>query len=300
MPGSELNLYNGRLKINFIQVKRVDGATYDVVNTQMRVLHGSMDYNDKVGTLSSNTITGDLKVADRGKWYLIIDYATNNTCWLDYGETRKDPYVARIFGSDGDKDGFDEEYVELDFSSLDATLKAGQDKHEVEVTLVWSPARTSSIAFSSLTNATSISTSAYDYYAVTGYTTGFTEGDMAKLAKIELDFSASGNDTYPDSEYWRLTHLKLAGYTYTVGDFGGYDKANKRFLVKFGDQINHLGGDPMYYAKNAGTLWASYELKAYCKYPSSSKVILITMNFYFYKPDGSLTSAFARTVTFAS
>jgi hypothetical protein len=297
--GSELNVYSGRLKVNVLEVKRLDGSAFGVADSFYRVIHGSGDWNDKVGSYSSDSITGDLKASDNGVWYLCIDYGTNNTQWLDEGETFKDPYVAKIFGRDGDQDGFDETYVELFFGGL-GPLKAGEDKKEVEVTLVWDTARTASITYTSLTNASSISTSAYNYYTATGYMGGFSEGEMAKLAKIQIDFSNTNNETYPDNEYWKLVHLQIGPYTFTQSQFGGYDLANKRFEIKFGDQVNHAGGKPLYYAKNAGDLWASYELKAYCKYPSSSKTIIPQVKFYFYKPDGTISSAFTEYVSFAS
>jgi len=294
-----LNVYKGRLQVNLIQIKRIDGSKYAFVDSQMRVIHGSRNYNDKVGELSSASITGDMKAEDNGRWWLIIDYATNNTAWLDAAQTLKMPYVKSIVGWDGDKDGFDEEAIELDFSGL-SPLTAGEDKKVVDVTLINSPARTASITYTNLTNSTGISTTSYSYKTATGYMGGYAEGDMAKLAKIQIVFSNTGNGTYPDSEYWKLTHLKIGGYTFTSGDFGTYDLSNTRFEIKFGDQINSQGGKDYYYPKNGGDLWATYELKAYCKYPSASKVIVPLIKFYFYKPDGSITSAFIEYVSFAS
>ena len=297
--GPKLSVYSGRLKVNLVQVKRIDGSAYRIADAQMRIIHGDMDYNSKVGDLSSATVTGEMTQADSGTWFLIIDYGTNNTCWLDHSETVKDPYVQRVFGSDGDRDGFNEEYVELYFGDL-SPLKAGEDKKEVEVKLVSAPARTSSITYTSLTNASSIGTTSYSYYTSTGYMAGFTEGDLGKIAKVELVFDETGNNTYPDSGYWMLTHLKIGPYTWGTATFGTYDLANTRYKVEFGDQINSQGGKDVYYAKNAGDLWASYELKAYCNYPSASKVIVAKVKFYFYKPDGTLTSAFTAPTQFAS
>jgi hypothetical protein len=297
IPGGEKlpgQVFSGRLKVNLVETKRIDGSAYTVTSTQMRMLHGSMDYNDKVGTITSASITGDVSPADKGYWYLVIDYGTNNTCWLDLDETGASKYVSRIFGSDGDKDGFDEEYVELFFGNVEPQLGLVS---EVEVTLVYDAARTSSIAWTSLTNGTGITTTAYAYSTSTGYTTGFTEGDMAKIAKVELDFSSSGNTTYPDLEYWKLTHLKLGPYTWTAANFGSYDLANTRYQVIFGDQINHAGGRELYYAKNAGDLWASYELKCYAKYPAAGQ-IWCTIKVFVYKPDGSMTTAFERITSF--
>lgn len=296
LPGA---VYAGRVKINLVQNKRINGAAYAIDTSQMRMLHGSMEYNDKVGDFASGAITGDLSAADKGYWYLVIDYGTNTTAWLDMAETRKSAYVSRIFGADGDKDGFDEEYVELYLGNL-PTLQAGESYKEIELTLVNDPARTSSQDFTSLVNATGVGTASYAYYTCTGYTTGFTEGDLAKLARITLVTSDSGNTTYPDLDYFKLIHLKLGPYTWTASDFGAYDLANTRFKIEFGDQINSQGGLDLYDAKNAGTLWASYELKAYCKFPGAGTTLRVHINFYFYKPDGSVTSAFARNVDFVS
>jgi hypothetical protein len=147
---------------------------------------------------------------------------------------------------------------------------------------------------------TDISATAYGYSSATGYMTGFTEGDEGKLAKVILDFSASGNETYPDANYWMLTQLKVGAYTFTSSTFGSYDLANKRYKVEFGDQINSAGGRDFFYEKNAGTLWSSYELKAYCKYPTTNKRIEVTMSFYFYKPDGTISAAFSQVIEFNS
>lgn len=292
--------YTGRILVNLVQIKLVDGSSYAIADSQLRMIHGSMDYNDKVGEFSTGSVEGEMKASDAGVWYLTIDYGTNNTLWLDQAESLKDPYIKRIFGSDGDRDGFNEEYLELNFAGL-SPLKAGEDKKEVEITLVHCPARTSSITWTSLTNASSIGTTSYSYKTATGYGGGFTEGDMAKIAKIELQFDANATHaTYPDSEYWKLTHLKLKGYTWGTSQFGGYDLANTRFLLKFGDQVNHQGGKDLYYAKNAGDLWASYELKGYCKYPEASVDVVVKIKFYFYKPDGTLTDAFTEFTQFSS
>jgi len=292
------NVYQGRLQVNNVEIKRLDGSAYDMADSFYRMIHGSGDYNDKVGTYSSDSVTGEVKAADNGIWYLVIDYGTNTSNWLDWGESLKDPYIVDIFGKDGDRDGFDETYIKLDFSGL-GPLKAGEDKKEVEITTVWDVADLDP-TFTSLTNASSIGTSSYSYYTATGYVSGTAEGEMLKLAKIQLSFSDSGNGSYPDNEYWKLTHLKLGPYTFTATKFGGYDLSNTRYEIKFGDQVNHQGGKDLYKAKNSGDLWATYELKAYCNYPSASKTILVHMKFYFYKPDGTLTSAIERVVSFAS
>jgi hypothetical protein len=179
-------------------------------------------------------------------------------------------------------------------------LTAGESYREVEVTLIACPARIASIDMASLTNSSGIGTTSYSYETSTGYLTGFTEGDLGSLAKVELVFSASGNTTYPDLEYWKLVHLKLGPYTFTSAQFGSYDLANTRFRVAFGDQVNHQGGRDLFYEKNAGDTWATYELKAYCKYGAASKRIFCYMKLYFYSPDGSITSAFTQTTEFTS
>jgi len=295
-PG--LEVYSGRVKVNLVQLKRIDGTAYETTNTQMRVVHGSMDYNDKVGTLSSNTITGDLKKEDKGYWYLIIDYGTNNTDWLDSSETLKDPYVTRCFGADGDRDGFDEEYVELYFGNLGA-LVAGESYKEVEVSLIYDPARTSTIAFTSLTNASSVSTTAYSYHTCTGYTTGFTEGDLAKIAKVIILANTTSDDIC-DNGSLVLTHFKLGPYTWTSSDFGAFDLANVRWEMRFGDQINSQGGKDLYYPKNGGDIWAPYEFKTYDKFGAASQEYTLTISIYVYKPDGSVSSAFSRVVSLTS
>ncbi len=296
--GPALNVYQGRLKINLVQVKRVDGSTYVISDSQMRVIHGSMDYNDKVGTLSGLSITGDMSESDKGVWYLVVDYGTNTTCWIDAGETAKDKYVARVFGADGDQDGFNEDYIELQFGDL-GPLKAGEDKKEVEVSIVNCPAR-SSMTFTSLTNVAGISTTAYGYHACTGYIAGWTEGDLGKMAKIQLSVDTTGtNETYPDLDYFKLVHLKIGGHTYTPSKFGTYDLSNARYEFEVGDQINHQGGDALYYAKNAGDLWATMELKGYCKFPAAN-VLTITVNVYFYQPSGVLGSVEAWTTTWTA
>ncbi len=305
-PGNVLT-FSGRVTLNMIEIKRVDGSAYGpiassggVTNVASRVIHGSMDYNDKVGTVSSaGAITGDVSPSDNGIWYLIIDYVTNNTYWLDAAETRKSAYVSRVFGWDGDIDGFDEEVVMLDFSNL-SPLVAGESSKAVELTLVYSPARTSSISYLSLTNSTGILTTAYSYETATGYVNEtFIEGDMAKIAKVQVSFNSTSK-TYPDTEQWKLVHLKLGPYTWTQAQFGAYDLANSRYELLLGDQVNSQGGSDLYYAKNAGDLWAAWEIKAYCKYAAAVTLDDITISIYFYKPDGSITSATTRVVSFTA
>jgi hypothetical protein len=297
-PG--ITAYTGRIQLNLVQTKRIDGSAYGFANSQIRLIHGSLDYNDLVTTVSNDQATGEMKSADHGTWYLIIDYGTNNTCWLDALETAKNAHVKRVFGFDGDQDGFLEPTIELYLGDL-APLTAGEDKKVVDLNIINDPARVSSITFTSLTNATGIATDAYGYYVSTGYMVGFSEGDLASLAKVNLEFTDTGNNTYPDTNYWTLISLKMGSfYTWGTQEFGGYDLANKRYQAMFGDQINALGGKPVYKAKNAGDLWCTYELKTYAKFPSASKTIVVHMKFYFYQPDGSLTSAVERTVDFSS
>lgn len=262
------------------------------------MIHGSMDYNDKVGTLSSNSITGDLKKEDKGYWYLVMDYGTNNTQWLDSSETLKDPYVTRCFGADGDRDGFDEEYVELYFGNL-GPLVAGESYKEVEVSLIYDPARTSSIAFTSLTNASSVSTTAYSYYTCTGYVTGITEGDLAKIAKVIILANTTSDDIC-DNGSLTLTHLKFGPYTWTSSDLGAFDLANVRWEMRFGDQINSQGGKDLYYPKNGGDIWCPFEFKTYDKFGAAAQEYTLTLSFYVYKPDGSVSSAFSRVVSLTS
>jgi hypothetical protein len=297
--GPALSVYKGRIQVNLIQLETIDGSAYVIADSQMRVIHGDLDYNDKVGVVSGGVVSGDMKEADQGSWYLTIDYGTNTTTWLDQAETAKDPYVRRVFGWDGDKDGFLEDTVQLYFGDL-APLTAGEDKKTVDVHLMSCPAIVSGITFESLTNASGISTTAYDYYTATGYMDGFSEGDMARLAKVTIAFSDSGNTTYPDSEYWKLVQLKLGGYTFTASQFGPYDLANTRYVLKFGDQVNSQEGRPFYKGRNVGDLWATYELKAYCKYPGATTTIRAHVSFYFYQPDGTLATAVTRTMDFTT
>lgn len=296
--GSKAGLvYTGRIAVNFVQLKRVDGSVYGIADGQMRVIHSSKSFNDKVGTVTSSAIEGDMKESDKGTWFLILDYTTNQTLWLDAEETGKSAYVKSITGWDGDVDGFNEECVELYFGDL-GSLKAGESKKTIEVNLVSSPARRSSITLTSLTNASAAMSTAYAYYTATGYMGGFSEGDLGYLAKIQLDFSASGNTTYPDTEAWKLTSFKLGAWSFTATEFGTYDLANTRYELKFGDQVNRQGGKSYYYAKNAGDLWSSFELKAYCKY--STNRVQPTIKLYFYQPDGTITAAFTHNVDFQS
>jgi len=297
-PTTSLNVYSGRLKLNLVMVKSVDGTAYAYPATQLRMIHGTMDFNDQVASFSGYSITGDMKPTDSGKWYLILDYGTNNTCWLDHDETAKDPYITRIFGADGDRDGFDEEYMEITMTGLGA-LQGGEPYKEREIHLVSSPARTSSITFSSLTNATGISTTAYAYKTATGYTAGFTEGDLAKIAKIQINLNTT-TKLYGDDESLMLTQLKLGSYTWTGTSFGGYDLSNTRWELRLGDQVNAQGGQPLYYQKNGGDLWAAYELKFYAKYAASGQNVNVSISFFFYKPDGTVTTAFTRDTSFAS
>lgn len=294
------NVYSGRVKVNLVQLKRIDGTAYEVTNTQMRVIHGSMDYNDKVGTLSSNSITGDLKSEDEGYWYLVLDYGTNNTEWLDASETLKDPYVTRCFGADGDRDGFDEEYVELYFGNLGA-LVAGESYKEVEVSLIYDPATpvTDGLTFASLTNATGISTTSYSYFTCTGYESATSEGELFKIAKVIILANTTSDDIC-DNGSLVLTHLKVGPYTWTSSDFGAFDLANVRWEMRFGDQINSQGGKDIYYPKNGGALWCPFELKTYCKFGAASQEYTLTISIYLYKPDGSVTSAFSRVVSLTS
>lgn len=301
------NVYAGRLKINFLETKRVDGSEYKIGPTQMRVIHGSMDYNDKVGTVSGGagtgsypTITGDVAPADEGVWFLIIDYGTNNTAWLDIGQTAKQQYVTRVFGFDGDVDGFDEDTLEMNFANLPPISEDGY--REVEVNLVLDPARTSSVTCTSMINSTTVSTTAYSYTSATGYIAGFTEGDLARLAKLQLVFDDNATEkAFPDNTQWQFTHLKIGPYTWTGSQFGGYDLSNSRYQITFGDQVNWQGGKDLYYAKNAGTLWCSYELKAYCLYSAAGSAAP-KLYAYLYEPDGSISSSavFNRTITFST
>ena len=298
-PTTSLNVYSGRLKLNLVMVKTIDGSPYQFASSQLRMIHGTMDYADQVASFSGLSITGDMKPTDNGKWYLIIDYGTNTTCWLDRDITDADTYITRVFGADGDRDGFDEEYVEITMSGL-GDLKAGESYKEREINLAACPARVSGVTFTSLTNATAISTTAYSYKTATGYTAGFTEGDLARIAKVQITFNASASALYADNQSLMLTHLKLGSYTFTNTQFGTFDLANCRWQLELGDQINSQQGKPLYYEKNGGDLWASFELKFYAKYGNAGYAVYPTISIYFYSPDGTTTTAFSRSTAFTS
>jgi len=303
LGGNQLNAYSGRVTLNVYSIKRVNGAVYtldDADCEQWRLIHGSKDYNDKVASYSYDSVmtwVGEVKPEDNGIWYLVWDPGTNQTAWVDLQETLKQPYVAGIFGEDGDIDGFDELYLKLDLSGL-SPLVAGESTKTVDLNLIACPARIATITQTNQMNSTGI-TGTYGYETTTGYFGGFSEGDLTYLAKIEIDFSNTGNSTYPDTDAWMLTHYQIGQYTFSASQFGGYDLANKRYTLKFGDQINFMsGGKPIYYAKNAGDLWCTYELKAYCAWTSA--VIVPQIKLYFYDPDGTMTSAFIEYVMYTA
>lgn len=296
VPG---NVFTGRVSLNVLQEKRVSGASYGFATSVMRIIHGTMDYNAKLGEFSSNTVTGSVTNDDKNTLYLVIDQGnTTARVWLDEQETLKQDHIVKIFGADGDRDGFNEEYVQISLSGV--PMPTGYETRNVDVHLITDPGRAASVTLTSLTNATGISTSAYGYKTASGYLGGFSEGDLGKIAKIELTVSTSGtNETYPDNEYWKLTHLKLGPYTFTSAQFGAYDLSNTRWQLKFGDQVNSQGGKDLYYEKNAGDLWCQYELKAYTKFPAAN-VLLITINIYFYDVDGTLSIVFNQVTSWTA
>jgi hypothetical protein len=290
VPGPSLNAFSGRLAVTVNEVKRIDGSAYEFEDTQCRWVHGrNFDYNDQVASISSDVCTGSMTPEDKGIWYYVIDYGTNTTCWLDQTATKTQDYVSDIIGWDGDRDGMQEVAIKYDFSSLEKT--AEYETRNTDVTQVLSVVDLVN-DFTSLTNVTSIDATSYKYVTCTGYMTGIDEGDLINLAKVEIQLSTSGtNETYPDSSYIILTHYKLGAYTFSASQFGSYDLSNARYQLKFGDQVNAFGSKDYYCEKNSGDLWCTYELKVYAKWPSLKNRIWVTLEHWFYSPDGTISSA---------
>jgi len=304
--GTDLIAYAGRTTLNLLNTERYDGSVFSFASASIfRVIHGaSKDYGNILGTVSgleTVSCTGVMTAADGGILYVVVDYGTNTTSsatagqgcpLIDYSASIKG-YVQSITGWDGDDDGFDEELITLNLNSVDKPT--GYETRNIDVPLVWNT-YDSTLALTALTQATGLSNSAFSYGTSTGYASSFEEGDMAKIAKIQVTLNSTSY-LYADNSTLFLTHVKIGQYTFTGAQFGTFDTSTYRWEITFGDQSNLQGGKEIFYAKNAGTLWCPWELKTYSNVGHASYTIIVTLSVYYYTPASGISSAVTSACT---
>ena len=296
-------IYDGALKINFPEY-----WSYD--NTKIAVGAALPDtyiyHADKVKLFGSDDgatgyIEGELYPDDVGILYMVLDYGTQTTYYVDVGEVTGSWLKAGSLTMwDHDLDGTDEYCWTLDFSSLGA-LAAGESKKEKTLNL-YVVKYDSGPTLTSTVNCTGVSDTTYSDFTCELYISGWTgEGYGIKITRVLITLPNAANATYVEDGKVQFKTMSL-GY--------GYDKtykwtsvdwslANKQWTVDTDvtDWTEEAYAKLIKYERNAGTTFATAKITMTCGKFAGSAILLPTLKIYYIDPAGTATS-FTHTFSF--
>jgi len=264
--------------------------------------------NSTWGSDGTVTLSGNLWIRDSGILYVAVDqqFVTTKVYYHDASLTKggSDQFTGTWEAWDYDKDGSLEYAYKMDLTLL-PTLQAGESKKTLYSNLYgWK--YDSSLTWTSQTNATSISTSSYNYYTAEGYLGGWDgEGYAIKIVKavIEIGIGVTSTDTtnktYVDSGYLKIAEVKLWNFDWTSGFTWDYGSSRYTINIDVPDEAQEVYGKMIKYERAAGSSFAKYLIKAYAQFPSASKTIYVTLKLTIIQPDNTITTTKINT-SFAS
>ena len=294
----------GTLKLDFSVYWSYDDSAITSNHPQIKVFHADKETlfaSDTDGSI--NYVSSDLWISDQGILYLVVDWGTGTSYYLDVDKTvDSNAYIVDSFAWDADDDGTLEYAFTIDVTSL-PTLAAGETQKTIAINLyVWkaesAPSLTSSL------NVTGVSTSSYNYYTCEGYISGWDgEGYAIKIVKVQLTLPNANNASYVEDGYVKLMYVSL-GYgkdkswkwtSYT------WEYANKRWTIDIGvtDPTEEYYGKLIKYERGAGSTFAEFKVQIYAKFPSTGKKFMPTLKIYYIKPDGT-TASITQVLSFSS
>lgn len=289
----------GPLKIyNYVYWTYDDSAQSSNVPT-VKFYHA--DKKNLMGTISSNSLTSQLLETDKDIVYMSADHGTNTGYFVDPETTvaRGTPYVKDWFPWDYDQDGTLEYGFTVNMKAL-PNLAAGQQQWEATINLyVYKVETTPDLA--SITNATTISTTAAGDYYTTMYVSSFTgEGYATKLAYITFTTANSGtNATYLTNGTLTLKDIQIitnkgASYSISGTTIGTFDEStNKSKIYPISDYLNEVNDITIYNWRGgggSGNLVTFHWYVGTGGWPGGNHRILITITFAFIGADGTIST----------
>jgi hypothetical protein len=255
------------------------------------------DKSNAIGTISSNTITGQLLPSDQDIIYMLADHGTNTGYFVDPLATisHGTPYIKDWFTWDDHgtwKYGFTIDLSKL----LPQQLIAGQSSWTGTINLY--VMKTNAVTdLVSITNSTSaVHTTTTDMYAQM-YVSGFTgEGYGTKLAYLVTQVSGTGsNATYFTNGTVSLKDISVVrntGDTHSLPGVGGFnDATNKTYIYPVSNWQNEAFDILMYNWRGGGGSSNVINLHySALKWPGGAHRIRITVTAYFIDPTGAMTN----------
>jgi hypothetical protein len=256
-----------------------------------------------LGTTTQNG-SGNLWVSDMGILYLVIDWATETTYYLDehatitlggdYVAERIDAYDFDPVDGDYDDDGTIEYYYKCDFTSVPKS-----DNNEATVYQnLYVIKYDSAPSITSQANVTDISLTTDNFYTAEGYLAGWTgEGYGFKISRVYVTVSSSGsNRTRVEDGYIKFVELSVGDFRYTSADwdYGSYWWKIKNVITSTdpaADPTEEAYCPIVYYDRGAGTTWAKVNFKIHGHLSSASEVIVVTIKIYYINPAGTVATA---------
>lgn len=275
--------------------------TYDDVAQTSGVPTVKFYHSDKtnaIGTISGNTITGQLLNTDKDVIYMAVDHGANTGYFVDPAATvsHGQPYIKDWFPWDYDRDGTLEYGFTCNMKDL-PDLTAGQQAWVATLNLYVTKADAPTTIVS-ITNVTAASqTQAGDYYT-SMYVSYTGEGYAAKLAYITtLSSIANSNATYFTNGTLTLKDITMItgqGQSYTIGSsiIGAFDDAtNKTKVYPVADYLNEANGISLYNYRGAGGSSNTVTFHWYSlRWPGGDHRVRVTITFYFINPAGTISS----------
>jgi hypothetical protein len=289
-------IYSGALQIDFPEYWSYDNSKISAAAALPDVYIYHADKSKLFGsdTGANGNVSGELYPSDAGILYMVLDYGTQTTYYLDVGEITGSWLKADSLTMwDHDKDGTDEYCWTLDFTSLGA-LQAGESKKEKTLNL-YVLKYDSDPTLTSTVNCTGVSTSTYSDFTAELYISGWSgEGYAIKITRVLITLPDSNNATYVEDGKVQFKQMSL-GYGYDkryTWSSASWDLANKQWTVNIGvtDWTEEAYAKLIKYERNAGTTFATAKITMTCGKFASSAVVLPTLKIYYIDPAGTSTS----------
>jgi len=289
-------IYSGSLKINFPEYWSYDNSniTAAAALPDTYVYHADKDKLFGSSTGAIGYVEGELYEEDAGILYLVLDYGTQTTYYVDVGQISGSWFKADSLTMwDHDLDGTDEYCWTLDFSKL-GPLAAGEST-KVKTLNLYVVKYDSGPTLTSSVNCTGISATTYSDFTAELYISGWTgEGYAIKITRVLITLPNAGNATYVEDGKVQFKQMTL-GYGYDKSyrwTSALWDLANKQWTVNIGvtDYTEEAYAKLIKYERNAGTTFATAKITLTCGKFGSGATLQPTLKIYYIDPSGTATS----------
>ena len=299
--------HGGQLKVNIKFYWSYDDSAITTNRPTIYIYHA--DKESLFGSMSSSVdnVTGDMWIADEGILYCVMDWGTGTTYFLHEDRIATDnAYISgdRPTRWDYDEDGTDEYLYKLDVTKL-SKISAGESQKEITFNgYAWKAE--SAPAITSISNVTTMSYTAYEYYVAEAYISGWDgEGYAIKINRLKVTLPDAGNATVSDDGNVKLQYVSLVYGDGKTFRWTGYDwdQAGKEYVMDLGmsssEQTQEFDGKLVMYERGTGSTFAKVNIKIQAKMTAINVVWLPTIKLYYINPAGTIAST-TLTVKFDS